>query len=83
MQRAAIMIVTLVTAGSAMVSRGVEPLPHVQHRPAIGIALRTGAVSYPLPAFKFFGRVGQNTTGLVCAHGDFRDGYRFTQKHRC
>ncbi len=89
MQRAAIMMLTLITAGSSFVPRSATPVYPSQHHPAaLAVGVRAKAISrtpqfYVTPGYKFFGRPGQNTTALTCGHGDFRDGYRLPADHTC
>jgi len=88
MQRATVMLFTLITTGSAMVTSNVEQLRQPQHHQGLGVqglgvGVRAKAVSGATTAYKFLGRAGQNTGGPVCGQGDFRDRYRSLQTQAC
>lgn len=92
MQRATVMLFTLITTGSAMVTSNVEQLRQPQHHQGsgqglgvqgLGVGVRAKAVSGAATAYKFLGRAGQNTGGPVCGQGDFRDRYRSLQPLAC
>ena len=88
MQRATVMLFTLITTGSAMVTSNVEQLHQPQHHQGLGVqglgvGVRAKAVSGATTAYKFLGRAGQNTGGPVCGQGDFRDRYRSLQTQAC
>ena len=94
MQRATVMLFTLITTGSAMVTSNVEPLRQPQHHQGLGqglqgpvqglgVGVRAKAGSGATTAYKFLGRAGQNTGGPVCGQGDFRDRYRSLQTQAC
>ncbi len=93
MQRATVMLFTLITTGSATVTSNIERLHLPQHPQSLGQGLGVGvraknlpgqrsAITF-VPAYKFLGRVGQNTGSPVCGQADFRVGYRPLQSGAC
>ena len=88
MQRATVMLFTLITTGTTMVTGNVESLRQPQHHQVLGIqglgiGVRAKALTAPASSYKFLGRAGQNTGGPVCGQSDFRERYHPLQSRAC